>query len=236
MVPLVVNRCLFALALMQITIMGALALKSADLKSDSNGWSEYAKIVLSITPLLFCTYLVYNMLDQAYLRQCSNIPLEIFGKLERESSLGELDDDELNDTEMTPMLKSPRQRDFSHMDDLSNSIEIGETYNPLHSVLETPMTRVRGVLDKALFPNEMEGERELDTYLHPALIGRLPIFWIHGSSFDHLRKQQVENQSIILNRHNYRQRAVREPVDYVNDSRLQWFFEGLMNWIHRLIS
>ena len=222
---------------MQLTIMGVLALKSTDLESSSTGWSEYAKIVLSISPLLLLTYFVYNMLDRAYLRQCTNIPLEVFGKIDRQYGRNDIVNNVTFETEMTPLIGNHPNLSSTPEHEISARDEPQESQF-IHSVLETPMTRVDGILDQAFFPSEMQEQKDVNSYLHPALIGRMPIFWIPHSSFDHLRSEQINNQSRILSRHNFRQTATREDngLQPFYGGRIDWFFESLMNWIHRLIS
>ena len=228
-VPLIVNRCLFGLGFMQLTVMGVLVLKAANLESTSNGWSEYAKVVLSITPLLPLTYIVYTMLDQAYSCLCSNIPLEMF----RSTEIGTQND--TSNTETTHPdhlnLQLPDAITLSEREDsplLDNSSS--------HSVLETPMTRVQGILDHPLFPDEMKGYNDIQTYLHPALIGRLPMFWISNASFEYLRLSQADIQTDMLSRYSFTHHLPNERIESREDSKIQFYIDGLMSWIHYIIS
>ncbi|KAI8927497.1 hypothetical protein BC831DRAFT_452160 [Entophlyctis helioformis] len=96
---LAVNRCLGGLVIMQLTMMGLLALKTSDDGQslgaqsvmqapihttdggDPTPWSDYAHMVIGVLPLLFITAFVYRWLNQGYEKQVTNIPLEILGKV-----------------------------------------------------------------------------------------------------------------------------------------------------------
>jgi hypothetical protein len=81
----IVNRCLAGLALMQFTMMGILALKSADIDQGSppQEWSHYAQMVVGIIPLPVITFLCYTLMNQATRKQIRYVPLEILGKVQR---------------------------------------------------------------------------------------------------------------------------------------------------------
>eukprot|EP00842_Homolaphlyctis_polyrhiza_P006915 jgi/Hompol1/812/HPOL_001782-RA len=99
-VRLAVNRCLFGLGIMQLTMTGLLALKTTDdggkhrgvwdspLQPDNQPppWSDYAKMVASIAPLLAITMFTYGWLNEGYTKQVTNIPLDILGKVAMEQS------------------------------------------------------------------------------------------------------------------------------------------------------
>ncbi|KAL2919600.1 hypothetical protein HK105_200512 [Polyrhizophydium stewartii] len=95
---LVVNRCLSSLIIMQLTMMGLLALKASGdgarkkagqggmqtLLSEPTPWSDYAQMVSGVLPLLAITMFVYGWLSQGYDKQIIHIPLEILGKIANE--------------------------------------------------------------------------------------------------------------------------------------------------------
>lgn len=83
----VVNRCLFGLGVMQLTMMGVLALRAgegATLVSDTQVWSGYAQMVIGVAPLLLITIFVYGLLNQGFQKQITNIPLELVSNVARD--------------------------------------------------------------------------------------------------------------------------------------------------------
>ncbi|KAI9203034.1 uncharacterized protein BJ171DRAFT_569284 [Polychytrium aggregatum] len=107
--------------------------------------------------------------------------------------------------------------------------------------LEPPMIRVPGILDapvtfnSALIPEGDEAELMLDpnsnedmqvhTYIHPALIGRLPVAWIPGPSQPHRLVEARQDQARIQ-RETYRrivakQRAEIQVIDQRTDDEVE---------------
>ena len=82
----------------------------------------------------------------------------------------------------------------------------------------------------------------LNSYLHPALIGKLPIPWFNGQFFDNLREDQARLQQLTLCRLVSQQRLSIEEdvhVDIMNPrdaSNFRSFFEGLLSWVYMFIS
>lgn len=95
-IPLVVNRCLAGLVIMQLTMMGLLALKSIGpeengrhrmVLSKQPGWSGYAQMVAGIAPLLMLTGMVYWWLRQGYEKEIIQVPIEVISKAMRGVSI-----------------------------------------------------------------------------------------------------------------------------------------------------
>ena len=81
---LIVNRLLGGLVLMQFTMMGVLGLKAAENDSHKKGeWSQYAQMVVGILPLPVLTFVVYQMMNRAYQKQVTHVPLEVVGKVQK---------------------------------------------------------------------------------------------------------------------------------------------------------
>jgi hypothetical protein len=271
---------------MQLTMMGALALKSVSLDrgNENTGWSEYAKIVLSIFPLIPITIFVYNILDEAFIKQAQHLPMEIFGKVsefikinqqravtEAQTPNGEMSTplEELSAeviSNLGPRHRKPQNRKTSIFDPQTDHIE-SPYYNsdspiqgqasdselcPLLNdceswkFVETPMTRVNGILDTTLLCSQPlidSGVAPLDmqasTYMHPALFGPLPVFWIEGTDFEQYRQDQISNQELLLQRYTSRQRLGREVVSapFTDEGpSFRAVIDGLASWIHLAIS
>ncbi|KAJ3399596.1 hypothetical protein HDV05_001688, partial [Chytridiales sp. JEL 0842] len=101
--PMAVRRCLAGLVVMQLTMMGVLALKyrtseQVDVKSverergfveilmDPPAWSAYAQTVACLLPLLGLTFLLYAWFREGYDKLVNNVPMEILGKVVRDLS------------------------------------------------------------------------------------------------------------------------------------------------------
>jgi hypothetical protein len=307
------------MVVMQLTMMGVLALKSTDpddklANSSSEQWSEYAKMVIGVAPLLFCTYFVYNLLNQAYEKQIRNVPLEVVGAAQRSFISSPLppfppqaqvhDSRELSEIDPDMRLRNrlslfSTQSAAQNTDTISEETEnqakvklttkysmvsildptVGEespfhdpneedpdlevsfqhsSYEALESPdssmlrhVEPPMTRVEGILDipigSAMLKhgeqddvNEEEEDRLLYSYLHPALIGRLPIVWSPDLHFEHMRKEQIEEQKKLLKRYTYRQRlSVENPSEEEGSTTtnpVRAFIDGFTSWIHLALS
>ena len=85
----VVNRCLVGVGIMQLSMMGVLALRAGEgtkhvLQDTKPAWSGYAQMVIGVLPLLVITVFVYGMLNQGYKRQVNNIPFDILGVVARD--------------------------------------------------------------------------------------------------------------------------------------------------------
>ncbi|KAJ3320157.1 Nuclear cap-binding protein subunit 1 [Boothiomyces sp. JEL0866] len=338
--PYVVNRCLSGIAIMQLSMMGVLALKSAEdgsLTVSSNlgsadSLSAYAQMVIGVMPLLFITYFVYKLLNDAYEKQIRNIPLEVIGRAMRslvkesedniatnESSSSHLSQpsllfeqelagfDNRNSRKLKNRLsslsmKNRHNQDQIHInisDDSSsgdevipnkrystfNIIQPNPEFNPFHDPsevnpilditansgyqpitanvdimnrhIEPPMTRVAGVLDVPLESamlkygeesdnisvDDVEEDCQLHSYMHPALIGKLPLPWIEGNSFEALRKDQGKQQKALLQRLKYQQRLSIEEADPDIEAternllgRVNGFFDGITSWLNLAVS
>jgi hypothetical protein len=315
--PHVINRCLWGMVVMQLTMMGVLALKSTDtdeklIYSTREQWSEYAQMVVGVAPLLFCTYFVYNLLNQAYEKQIRNVPLEVVGSAQRSfmsyplpafpppshgsQELSEVDPDTrlknrlslFSTQSVTPNTDPiPEEADsqakvklttkysmvsildptvgeespFHDPNEEDPEMEVSFQHssyealeNPDSSMLrhvEPPMTRVEGILDIPIgsamlkhgeqdHVNEEEEDRLLYSYLHPALIGRLPVVWSPDLHFEHLRKEQIEEQKKLLKRFTYRQRlSVENPSEEEGSTTtnpVRAFIDGFTSWIHLALS
>nr|KAJ3423210.1 hypothetical protein HK105_000364 [Polyrhizophydium stewartii] len=226
---LVVNRCLSSLIIMQLTMMGLLALKASGdgarkkagqggmqtLLSEPTPWSDYAQMVSGVLPLLAITMFVYGWLSQGYDKQIIHIPLEILGKIANEfatRSVGSTGGGAM-------ALDAEAQRTMS---DEEERLSLG-----IH--LEPPMTRVPGVLDAPVEAAsavlrygddaELDGHAarrrstdtdparediQLRTYVHPALIGKLPVPWLPGREqpqrLVELREEQARTQREVWRR------------------------------------
>jgi hypothetical protein len=104
--PMAVRRCLAGVIVMQLTMMGVLALKyrtseqinnpsdsdigSMSTKSflailaDPPAWSAYAQTVACLLPLLFFTFLLYWWFREGYDKLVNNVPMEVMGKIVRD--------------------------------------------------------------------------------------------------------------------------------------------------------
>ncbi|KAI8906749.1 hypothetical protein EDD86DRAFT_192935 [Gorgonomyces haynaldii] len=80
----VANRCLAGLVIMQMTMMGVLALRAGDAKKGDPNLSGYAQMVLGVFPLVGITLFVFQLLSQGYEKQLRNIPLDILGAVARD--------------------------------------------------------------------------------------------------------------------------------------------------------
>ncbi|KAJ2998500.1 hypothetical protein HDV02_004508 [Globomyces sp. JEL0801] len=358
--PYVVNRCLLGLFIMQLTMMGVLALKSVDddnvrETSSEKAWSGYAQMVVGVAPLLFLTFFIANLLQQAYEKQIRNVPLEIIGEAQRHLLRTDFDIDSDNFTPYQPfssvmnhrttqdepngrelreivtpvtgnpkllnrlstlsfslLNRSPQREPEVHIElptSSSSSVSSVEPQNsaaaekrysaitilqthahsgpsPFHDpneidpvldlpgysyeglntnvtssrFVETPMTRVPGVLDTAVgaamlrygeqdaaaSPLELSSDDDdcqLYSYLHPALIGKLPMPWYDGEVFEDLRRDQSRHQRLLVDKLQSRQRlSVHEELSHqdtttsTNVSQVRGFFDGLTSWIHLTVS
>jgi hypothetical protein len=305
--PFVINRCLAGIFVMQLTMMGVLALKSGEpsdtmAMSAAEQWSEYAKMVIGVIPLLLMTYLVYSLLKQAYEKQIRNVPLEVLGAAQRSFMSGNTEpftmseSQELSDISADIRLRN-RLSVFSNasttypiesgsedhksklagrhsmasildptIGESSPFYDLGEqdgfnddsfqhsSYQPIENEnemmvrhVEPPMTRVSGILDipigTAMIKHgdqlaNQEGEPDdllLYSYVHPALIGRLPVAWLPNQQFNQLRKHQIEEQKILLQRLTSRQRlSVENPLEEEAEKTgaIRAFIDGFTSWIH----
>ncbi|KAI8901652.1 hypothetical protein BC833DRAFT_655373 [Globomyces pollinis-pini] len=358
--PYVVNRCLLGLFIMQLTMMGVLALKSVDddnvrETSSEKAWSGYAQMVVGVAPLLFLTFFIANLLQQAYEKQIRNVPLEIIGEAQRHLLRTDFDIDSDNFTPYQPfssvmnhrttqdepngrelreivtpvtgnpkllnrlstlsfslLNRSPQREPEVHIElptsssssvssvEPQNSADAEKRYSaitilqthahsgpsPFHDpneidpvldlpgysyeglntnvtssrFVETPMTRVPGVLDTAVgaamlrygeqdaaaSPLELSSDDDdcqLYSYLHPALIGKLPMPWYDGEVFEDLRRDQSRHQRLLVDKLQSRQRlSVHEELIHqdtttsTNVSQVRGFFDGLTSWIHLTVS
>jgi hypothetical protein len=293
---------LVGIAVMQLTMMGVLALKSGD-PSDTirtkatEQWSEYAKMVIGVAPLLPMTYFVYSLLQQAYEKQIRNVPLEVVGAAQRSFMQGNTEPfTATNGQELSELNADIRLRNrlsvFSNISTTATAhpVELQEKVLARHSMLslldptvgeespfhdpeeqeidisfqhasyeaidtmddqllrhvEPPMTRVTGILDIPIGSAMIKhGEQDIEqedvllySYLHPALIGRLPIPWLPNQQFEGLRKYQVNEQKRLLTRFTHRQRLSLENGgdETVKTGAVRAFIDGFTSWIHLALS
>ncbi|KAJ3255330.1 hypothetical protein HK103_006353 [Boothiomyces macroporosus] len=127
----------------------------------------------------------------------------------------------------------------------------------MSSHIEPPMTRVAGILDVPLesamlkygeesdnfFVDDVEEDCQLHSYMHPALIGKLPLPWIKGNNFESLRKDQGKQQKALLQRLKYQQRLSIEEADPDIEAeersllgRVNGFFDGITSWLNLAVS
>ncbi|KAJ3312309.1 hypothetical protein HDV04_003202 [Boothiomyces sp. JEL0838] len=123
--------------------------------------------------------------------------------------------------------------------------------------IEPPMTRVAGILDVPLesamlkygeesdnfLVDDAEEDCQLHSYMHPALIGKLPLPWIKGNNFEFLRKDQGKQQKALLQRLKYQQRLSIEEADPDIEAeersllgRVNGFFDGITSWLNLAVS
>jgi hypothetical protein len=184
---------------------------------------------------------------------------ELAAKLEREEAgmispalLGDLQEEE-EEGEEQPLLGEPTSETG-----LRRRKRLVEDQTVLEYHLEPPMTRVPGILDApiSLDPLGCSPDKDLQnyTYFHPALIGKLPTFWVPSSppprALQKLRADQTKKQKMDLKRFLGRQRigvrAMEEEEALRRESmgggeerrrlrllgRLRNFLDGLTAWAH----
>ena len=150
--------------------------------------------------------------------------------------------------------------DYEAFPDSEKSPLLPSTPEPLEENVmeyhrEPPMTRVPGVLDAPISLDPLgndENDLQNSTYLHPALIGRLPIPWLSGTAqppvLERLRVEQARRQSLALKRFLGRQRvgvhAMEEQLETLRTPEarhgltggLRNFIDGLTSWAHLSLS
>ncbi|KAI9095193.1 hypothetical protein DFS34DRAFT_188376 [Phlyctochytrium arcticum] len=99
--PMVVRRCLVGIVIMQLTMMGVLALKAGsglkavgepdadsslvDLLEDKKlRWSGYVQMVVGVAPLIFLTGLLYWWFKHGFEKLMLNTPLDLVGDVARD--------------------------------------------------------------------------------------------------------------------------------------------------------
>ncbi|KAJ3271449.1 Nuclear cap-binding protein subunit 1 [Terramyces sp. JEL0728] len=133
----------------------------------------------------------------------------------------------------------------------------GVDTNTMQRHIEPPMTRVSGILDVPLESamlrygeesdntavDDAEEDAQLHSYMHPALIGKLPLPWIEGNNFESLRKGQGKLQKALLHRLKYQQRLSIEEADPEIEAeernllgRMNVFFDGMTSWLNLAVS
>jgi hypothetical protein len=211
---------------MQLTMMGLLALKSIEnsekelqiAKIKAPGWSGYAQMVLGVGPLLLITMTIYWWLKQGYERQISIIPLDLISLSAKERDDPSRANNPLsmdstffdggreleavaveNKHTFNPSIASSTDIE-ANAHESANLLKIEEYHK------EPPMTRIPGILDTPVF----EGDSDIQnlTYLHPCLIGRLPVPWLYHEHevLERIRSDQKRIQVLSLRRYIGRQR------------------------------
>lgn len=257
----VVDGCLFGLGLMQVTMMGVLALKSGsrpntlDPSGATGEWSNYAKMVVAILPLITCTFFVSRLLDQAYQKRIEVVPLKILGELMRSPVIPTADLEEIRTDEVEMEIPNEELYDEIVMEDsdsdsatdlrirkrdgivssMLNPIRITsfveeptDEYQHLSNDQEPTMTQVAGVLDPT--------EAKASSYLHPALIGRLPVLWTNRHDFEHVRRAEDDVQNRLIRRLRYLQRLGGEEEEDRIVGGVHGVVDGMMSWIRLALS
>lgn len=243
---------------MQLTMMGLLALKSIESNENSleisklktPGWSGYAQMVLGVGPLLLITLTVYWWLKQGYEKQISRIPLDLISRAVKDTNAS-------NQTKNSVPTDSSffDGRELEAVENKHNSntsasysfdIEANESANLLSYKIEEdhkepPMTRIPGILDTPVF--ECDSDIQNLTYLHPCLIGRLPVPWLNQGpeAFERIRSDQKRIQALSLRRYIGRQRLGLSELeesesDPVPKNAMSNFIDALMSWAYLTIS
>lgn len=222
----VVNRCLFGLLVMQLTMMGLLALRAGE---GSNAGAEfeglvngdntgYLQMVLGIAPLIVITVVVYFMLKHAYERQIRNTPIDIVCAADKAAAreLPEADPSGVRqELELSTLFGISVQNESIMNFEQDESFRIPVNLQEIEAQstsLEPPMTRINGILDVPLDAtlHSTDCDALIGTYIHPACIGKLPIAWISGPSpprLTDLRNEQSRIQRESLSRYVARQKA-----------------------------
>jgi hypothetical protein len=289
---------------MQLTMMGVLTLKavgptksSTSNMSSINLWSEYAKMVIFMAPLLLMTYFLYDILRRAYETLIKNIPFEVLGKVQVASRNEQGLNTEQSEANISyaglsrfaTEIEDARGSRSERRDSMSSVSSIGDKtrisvrggrsifdpisnkpspfqagfesqvsvtdhdyhyLDPEDSLLrhaEPPMTRVKGILDPPIvsgslneFSNEItKDDCQLYSYLHPALIGKLPVAWLPSQTFVNLRVKQIEDQQNLMKRYTYRQRLELEQYPIHEQQRVGKFtnfVDGFTSFIHYILS
>lgn len=244
---------------MQLTMMGLLALKSIKsgeselqiAKIETPGWSGYAQMVFGVGPLLLITLTVYWWLKQGYEKQISRVPLDLISRAVKESNTTSsstknplaTDSSFFDGRELETVEK---KRVFDSYIASSTDLEANESaallsYKIEDDHKEPPMTRIPGILDTPVF----EGDSDIQnlTYLHPCLIGRLPVPWLYQGPevFERIRVDQKRIQALSLRRYIGRQRlglSEMEGTDSepVAKNVVSNFMDALLSWAYLTIS
>lgn len=143
--PMVVNRCLVGVFIMQLTMMGVLTLKAVESKNShfafytEKGWSEYAKMVVGTAPLLFLTYSIYDILRKAYEKQIKNVPFEVLGRAHEKLMMNN-DSDIVEEGEFLSTLNQKKSYQEAVPFDTTILVEGGESStNTANIILKRPL-------------------------------------------------------------------------------------------------
>ena len=239
---------------MQLTMMGLLALKSIE-SNENNlvvstiktpGWSGYAQMVFGVGPLLFITITVYWWLKQGYEKEIIQVPLDLISRSVKASN-------SMNPTAIDSSFIDGREletvesnQNFNMSISASLDLEANESanllsINSLDSHKEPPMTRIPGILDTPVF--ESDSDIQNLSYLHPCLIGRLPVPWLYQGPevLERIRSDQKRIQALSLRRYIGRQRLglseMEESESYpAPKNAVLNFIDALMSWAYLTIS
>lgn len=244
---------------MQLTMMGLLALKSIDSsenelqieKIKAPGWSGYAQMVFGVGPLLLITLTVYWWLKQGYEKQISIVPLDLISRAEKETNDAPrtnypLPTDSSFFGRELETVASQSKHTFNPSVASSTDIEANESATLLSYKIEEdhkepPMTRTPGILDTPVFAGDSDIQNL--TYLHPCLIGRLPVPWLYQGPevLERIRSDQKRIQALSLRRYIGRQRLGLSEMDAtdaepVAKNAVSNFIDALLSWAYLTIS
>jgi hypothetical protein len=143
----------------------------------------------------------------------------------------------------TPTSASPFQEQFEIDEPTRDYLPLEQDDPSLLQNAEPPMTKVSGILDPPITSSSKDEylnpktDVQLYSYLHPCLIGKLPVAWLPFEPFDNLRKKQYEDQLLLLKRYTYRQLQEDDvPLVAVRVGRMRRFMDGFSSFMHYTLS